>query len=225
MTYNNIGQALHEENALDQALTWYERAIQIDLDSARFRCNLASLLAEGEKYDEATVQYRLALRLDPDCAEAHCGLGGVRHEQGDLEQAQDHYRQALHCNPDLPAAHAALGQVREELGDMVAAESCWRTALRHDPRHTAAHAQLATMLRHTLPDEDLAALCQLRSDPDLSDARRSALQFGLAQVYDARGAYTEAAELLQQANVLAGAVRGNAARTMMPSRTPALWTV
>jgi tetratricopeptide (TPR) repeat protein len=206
MTYNNIGQALHEENALDQALTWYERAIQIDPDSARFRCNLASLLAEGEKYDEATVQYRLALRLDPDCAEAHCGLGGVRHEQGDLEQAQDHYRQALHCNPDLPAAHAALGQVREELGDMVAAESCWRTALRHDPRHTAAHAQLATMLRHTLPDEDLAALCQLRSDPDLSDARRSALQFGLAQVYDARGAYTEAAELLQQANVLAGAV-------------------
>ena len=130
----------------------------------------------------------------------------MRHEQGDLEQAQDHYRQALHCNPDLPAAHAALGQVREELGDMVAAESCWRTALRHDPRHTAAHAQLATMLRHTLPDEDLAALCQLRSDPDLSDARRSALQFGLAQVYDARGAYTEAAELLQQANVLAGAV-------------------
>ncbi len=206
MTYNNIGQALHEENALDQALTWYERAIQIDPDSARFRCNLASLLAEGEKYDEATVQYRLALRLDPDCAEAHCGLGGVRHEQGDLEQAQDHYRQALHCNPDLPAAHAALGQVREELGDLVAAESCWRTALRHDPRHTAAHAQLATMLRQTLPDEDLAALCQLRSDPDLSDARRSALQFGLAQVYDARGAYTEAAELLQQANVLAGAV-------------------
>ena len=206
MTYNNIGQALHEENALDQALTWYERAIQIDPDSARFRCNLASLLAEGEKYDEATVQYRLALRLDPDCAEAHCGLGGVRHEQGDLEQAQDHYRQALHCNPNLPAAHAALGQVREELGDLVAAESCWRTALRHDPRHTAAHAQLATMLRHTLPDEDLAALCQLRSDPDLSDARRSALQFGLAQVYDARGAYTEAAELLQQANVLAGAV-------------------
>jgi tetratricopeptide (TPR) repeat protein len=206
MTYNNIGQALHEENALDQALTWYERALQIDPDSARFRCNLASLLAEGEKYDEATVQYRLALRLDPAYAEAHCGLGGVRHEQGDLEQAQDHYRQALRCKPDLPAAHAALGQVREELGDMVEAESCWRTALRHDPRHTAAHAQLATMLRHKLPDEDLAALCQLRSDPDLSDARRSALQFGLAQVYDARGGYNEAAELLQQANLLAGAV-------------------
>jgi hypothetical protein len=31
----------------------------------------------------------------------------------------------------------------------------------------------------------------------------SALQFGLAQVHDARGAYTEAAELLRQANALA----------------------
>jgi tetratricopeptide (TPR) repeat protein len=206
MTYSNIGQALHEENALDQARTWYERALQIDPNSARFHCNLASLLAEGEKFDDATVRYHLALRLDPTYAEAHCGLGGLRHELGDLEQAQEHYRQALHCKPDLPAAHAALGQVREELGDLAEAESCWRTALRHDPRHTGAHAQLATMLRHKLPDEDLAALCQLRSDPDLSDARRSALQFGLAQVYDARGAYTFAAELLQQANLLAGAV-------------------
>ena len=42
--------------------------------------------------------------------------------------------------------------------------------------------------------------------PTCRTRRRSALQFGLAQVYDARGAYTEAAELLQQANVLAGAV-------------------
>ncbi|HEV3168626.1 MAG TPA: tetratricopeptide repeat protein [Isosphaeraceae bacterium] len=203
MTCNNIGQALQEENALDQARAWYGRALELDPDSARFHCNLASLLAEEEKYDEATARYRLALRLDPSYAEAHCGLGGVRHERGDLEQAQAHFREALHTKPDLPAAHAALGRAREELGDLAEAESCWRTTLRHDPRHAGAHAQLATMLRDKLPDADLAALCQLLSDTDLPDARRSALQFGLAQVHDARGAYSEAADLLRQANALA----------------------
>ncbi len=203
MTYNNMGQALQEENALDQAQACYERALEIDPDSARYHCNLASLLAEQEKYDEATARYRLALRLDPAYAEAHCGLGGVRHEQGDLEQAQAHYREALHFDSDLPTAHAALGQVREELGDLAAAERCWRTTLRHDPRHAFAHAQLATLLRDKLPDENLASLCQLLSEPDMPDARRSALQFGLAQVHDARGAYTEAADLLRQANGLA----------------------
>jgi tetratricopeptide (TPR) repeat protein len=206
MTYNNMGQALQEENALDEAHAWYERALQLDPSSARFHGNLAGLLAQQEKHDEATARYRLALRLDPAYADAHCGLGGVRHEQGDLEQAQAHYREALHANPDLPAAHAALGRVHEELGDFAEAESCWRTALRLDPRQAGASAQLATLLRDKLPDEDLAALGKLLADPDLPDARRSALQFGLAQAHDGRGAHAEAAELLRQANELALAV-------------------
>jgi tetratricopeptide (TPR) repeat protein len=206
MIYNNMAQAFQEENALDQAHAWYERALQLDPRSARFHGNLASLLAQQEKYDEAAARFRLALRLDPAYADAHWGLGGVRHEQGYLEEAQAHYREALHWNPELPAAHAALGRACEELGDLAAAESCWRTALRHDPRHAAAHAQLATLLRGKLPEEDLAALCKLLADPDLHDARRSALQFGLAQVHDARGGYAEAAELLRQANALALAV-------------------
>jgi tetratricopeptide (TPR) repeat protein len=206
MTYNNMGQALQEENALDEAHAWYDRALQLDPNSARFHGNLAGLLAQQERYDDATARYRLALRLDPAYAEAYCGLGGVRHEQGFLEQAQAHYREALQCDPGLPAAHAALGRAREELGDFAEAECCWRTALRHDPRHAGASAQLATLLRDKLPDDDLAALCQLLADPDLPDARRSALQFGLAQVHDARGNYTAAAELLPQANALVLAV-------------------
>jgi tetratricopeptide (TPR) repeat protein len=206
MTYNNMGQALQEENALDEAHAWYERALQLDPSSARFHGNLAGLLAQQEKYDEAADRYRLALRLDPAYAEAHCGLGGVRHEQGFLEQAQAHYREALQCDPGLPTAHAALGRAREELGNFAEAESCWRTALRLDPRQAGAHAQLATLLRDKLPDEDLTALCKLLADPDMPHARRSALQFGLAQVHDGRGAYAEAAELLEQANALALAV-------------------
>ena len=207
MTYNNMGQALQEENALDDALLWYQRAIQLDPGSARIHSNLASLLAEQEKYEDALSVYRRALELAPAYAEAHAGLGGVRHEQGQFAQAQAHYREALHHQPGLPAAHCALGTVREELGDFKDAENCWRTALRHDPRLTGAYAALATVLRAKLPDDDLAAMRGLLTDPDLHDARRGALHFGLAQTLDARGAYGEAAESLQQANALALAGR------------------
>jgi Tfp pilus assembly protein PilF len=203
MTYNNMGQALQEENALDDALAWYQRALQLDPNSGRIHCNLASLLAEQEKYEEAVARYDAALRLDPAYAEAHCGLGAVRHEQGNYAQAEAHQREALRLQPDLAAAHSALGMVREELGDFAEAERCWRTALRHDPRQAGAYAQLATLLRGKLPDEDLAGLRRLLADPDLNDARRSALHFGLAQALDARGAYAEAAESLRQANALA----------------------
>jgi tetratricopeptide (TPR) repeat protein len=203
MTYNNMGQALQEENSLDDALAWYRRALQLDPSSARIHTNLASLLAEQEKYEDALAVYRRALELDPAYAEAHCGLGSVRHEQGHFEQAQTHYREALHHNPELASAHCALGTVREELGDFKDAESCWRTALRHDPRLAGAYSALATLLRGKLADDDLTAMRQLLADPDLHDARRGALHFGLAQVLDACGAYDEAGKSLRQANALA----------------------
>jgi tetratricopeptide (TPR) repeat protein len=203
MTYNNMGQALQEENSLDDALAWYQRALQLDPNSARIHTNLASLLAEQEKDDDALAVYRRALELEPTYAEAHCGIGGVRHEQGHFEQAQTHYREALVHKPDLPAAHCALGTVREELGDFKDAESCWRTALRYDARLAGAYSALATLLRGKLPDDDLVAMRKLLANPDLHDGRRSALHFGLAQILDARGAYEEAAESLRQANALA----------------------
>jgi tetratricopeptide (TPR) repeat protein len=217
MTYNNMGQALQEENALDDARRWFDQAVQLEPDSARFQCNLAGLLTEQEQYGAAADGYRRALHLDPAYAEAHCGLGSLRHEQGSFAEAEAHYREALRCNPDLPAAHVALGRVREELGDTAEAERCWRTALLHDPRHAGAAAQLATLLRDRLPDEDLAALRNLLADPDLPEARRSALQFGLAQVRDARGAYAETGELLQQANALALAVARRRRQEYVPA--------
>jgi tetratricopeptide (TPR) repeat protein len=203
MTYNNMGQALQEENSLDDALAWYQRALELDPSSARIHTNAASLLAEQQKYDDALAGYHRALELDPSYAEAHCGLGGVRHEQGHFEEAQAHYREALVHKPDLPAAHCVLGTVREELGDFKDAESCWRTALQYDSRLAGAYSALATLLRGKLPDEDLAGMRQLLADPDLHDGRRCALHFGLAQVLDARGAYQEAADSLREANALA----------------------
>jgi tetratricopeptide (TPR) repeat protein len=202
MLYNNMGQALQEEGKLDEALAWYRRGLQHDPKSARLHCNMAGLLAEQERHDEAVAGYELALRLDPQYAEAHNGLGWVLHEQGRYEEAEGRYRDALRLKPDLAAAHCNLGTLREELSDFAAAESCFREALRHDPRQAGAWSQLATMLRGRLPEDDLAALRRLLADPDLTDAKRALLHFGLAEVLDAREEYPEAAEHLRHANAL-----------------------
>ena len=51
-----------------------------------------------------------------------------------------------------------LGRLHEELGDMAEAEAAFRTALKLQPAFALPHARLATLLRHKLPDDDLAAL-------------------------------------------------------------------
>jgi tetratricopeptide (TPR) repeat protein len=202
LTYCNMGQALQEEGKLDDAVAWYEKGLQLEPDSARVYCNLASALEEQEKHEEAAARYEMALRFDPGYAEAHNGLGFVRHEQGHFEEAKARYREALRLQPDLASAHGNLGTVLEELNEFDAAQHCFREALRHDPNHAGAYAQIATMLRGKLPEADLAAMRQLLADPQLSEGKRSALHFGLAQVHDAQGVYDEAAEHLSHANAL-----------------------
>lgn len=202
ITYNNMGQALQEEGQLDEALAWYQRALQRDPNSARILTNMASLFEELERHDEAIAHYELALRLEPEYAEAYCGLGWVRHEQGQFSEAMPLYRRALELRPDLAGGYCNLGTLLEELSDFPEAERCLREALRLDPSHSGALAQLATLLRGKLPEADQAAMLHLVADPNLSAPKRTALDYSLALVLDAKGAYDQAAEHLRHANAL-----------------------
>jgi tetratricopeptide (TPR) repeat protein len=203
MLYNNMGQALQEQGQLDDALVWYQRGLEVEPTLARLHGNLGSALAEQERYAEAITCYETALRFDPNDAEAHNGLGWIWHEQARYEDAQERYHSAMRLKPDFAPAHCNLGAVREELSDFAEAERCFREALLHDPGQAGAWNQLAALLRGKLPDTDLAAMRRLLADPGLTDARRAALHFGLAQVLDSRKDYAEAGEHLCRANSLA----------------------
>ena len=77
-----------------------------------------------------------------------------------------------------------------------------RDALKCDARHPGALARLATRLRGKLDPVDEAAIASLLADPALPVEPRIHLQFGLAQVLDARGDFDAAAKLTIEANHL-----------------------
>jgi Tfp pilus assembly protein PilF len=202
MVHNNIGQALQEEGRLEEAVNWYAQALHMQPNVARFHTNLGSVLAEQENYDQALAHYQQAIRLDPKYAEAYNGIGFIHHELGRYDEAKRWYEQAIALKPDLAAAHCNLGTVQEEMGDFATSLATFRTVLRHDPRHTGALAALATSLRGKLPEPDLAAMRDLLADPLVSESKRCGLHFGLAQVLDACGDYSAAAEQLAQGNAI-----------------------
>jgi tetratricopeptide (TPR) repeat protein len=109
---------------------------------------------------------------------------------------------AIQIKPGLAAAQCNLGIILEEQGDFAGAESYFRSAITSDFRYAAAHAELANLLRARLPVADLEAQQQLLLDASLTREQLAALHFGLAQVFDARGAYAEAAEHSSVANAL-----------------------
>lgn len=217
LAHGNMGQVLQEDGSLAEAVTWYRQALDLDGNSARLHCFLASACEEQEDYQQAIVGYETALRLDPDYAEAYNGLGWVRHEQGHFDDALKLYRTALSLRADYPSAECNLGMLLIELGDFTAGETTFRGLLARRPNHSGARSQLAILLRGKLPEADLLATQQLLHDPNLNDARRVGLHFGLAQVHDARGEFAESAEHLHRGNALALSQRQKSGLTYEPA--------
>src|SRR5262249_48594751 len=88
-----------------------------------------------------------------------------------------------------------------ELGHLAEAEQAARDAIRCDPQNGGSYASLAALLRHRLPDEDLAQMRRLASTV-VRKNRLLPLHFGLAQALDGEGEFAEAAEHAARGNAM-----------------------
>ena len=201
----NIGNALKEQGKLDRAVASYRKALDLKPDDADTLSNLAETLQEAEKPDEALACGRRAVELQPENADAHNRLGHVLKAGGKLDEALRCFRRALELRPAFVECLGSLGSLLEEQGDLAGAEDAFRAALRHNPRAAFSLYKLAEVRRGKIDDRELADQRQLLADPDLTEAQRFLLHFGVAQVLNARGEYAAAAEHLVQANSLQAA--------------------
>ncbi len=198
----NLANVLSMMGNLDEARRHYVEALRLNPSSAATHSNLGNVLSMMGNLDEARQHCVQALRLNPSLAAAHCNLGRVLSMMGNLDEARRHFVEALRLNPSFVEVHDNLGSLRVKLNDLKGAEESFRTSLRYDPNGVGAWEKLATWLRSTLSDDDLEAMRRLVANPALPKEKRASLHFALAQVFDARKLYAQAAEHLLHANAL-----------------------
>jgi TolB-like protein/DNA-binding winged helix-turn-helix (wHTH) protein/Flp pilus assembly protein TadD len=76
-----------ELGSLDQAVTLYEQAVELDPLRTDFRSGLGYLLYVAGRYDEAEAELQKALELNPLAPRVHFSLGKVFIAEGKLQQA------------------------------------------------------------------------------------------------------------------------------------------
>ena len=199
----SLALTLQLEGRWDDALPWFRRAIEIRPGSTDYLALLAEAEVDREHYEEAIDCYQKIIERDPGDATAHNAIGWLLLEEGQLDLSAEHLRTALRMQPDLMVANVSLGSLHEKMGDFTAAEACFRTAVDDEAARSHALARLAMLLRGKLPDDDCKAIEERLADSNASDPARLNLFFGLANVWDARGRYAEAAACARQANALA----------------------
>ena len=105
-----------EAVATDQAISAYERALDLDAAHADASLNLGRLLHEAGELEAAEARYRAAASADPEGARPLYNLGVVLEDRGRAADAIDAYRGALSVDPGLAAAHFNVSRLLEAAG-------------------------------------------------------------------------------------------------------------
>jgi tetratricopeptide (TPR) repeat protein len=203
---HNLGRVLATQFRRTQAIERYREAIRLAPDVAEYHLSLGRAFHVQGKPEEAVKCYRRALELKPDYADAQADLAVVLTLLGKPEEAAACMQEALRLKPHFPEAYCNLGEAQAEMGDFAGAEASHRQAARLDPFYTAL---VAFVLGGRLPDADLEILRQqIQSVPaDKNEPTVYALHARLAQVYDARKDYAQAAKHAAQANAIDKIIR------------------
>lgn len=109
--FRALGQQAAKDGRYDQAVDFYQRAIQLD-PTPETCFNLGLALRRQSKWEEAGKAYEKAVRLDPKFAKAWLNLGYVHLHQDRLAEARQAFERALACEPGYDNALSALKELK-----------------------------------------------------------------------------------------------------------------
>jgi tetratricopeptide (TPR) repeat protein len=111
------GSDLEYDDAPEEAMAAYRRALELDASLPDAHLNLGRLLHELGETAEAESHYRQALAVRPDDATAAYNLGVALQDLGRLRDAAKAYETALVSEPGYADAHYNLAGIYEKLGE------------------------------------------------------------------------------------------------------------
>jgi len=144
-----LGQKFIEQNQWGQALTEFQRAVQLLPDSAAYQYQLGwAIYRMGGDLAQAAQALQRAAELDPKAMWPYLVLSQMRREQGLLEEAMAWAEAAAERAPDDPLPLVYRAQALIEAGEYAQAEAALQQALAKDSDLGAATFWLGVVQWH-----------------------------------------------------------------------------
>ncbi len=155
--YNNYLQGKYfftkrSKEDLQKAISYFEKAVQIDPGFARAWVGLSSThaaqadrsyISGKEGYGQARLEAEKALQMDPNSAEAYVAIGWIKRSfDWDWAGADAAYRRALELEPDNAIGIRGKAGLESTLGRFDEAIQLDKQALKVDPLRISAHNNL-----------------------------------------------------------------------------------
>ena len=97
-----LANYLANTGKLNDAIPWYEKAIELAPDNAAIRLDFARSLSTGEMHGDAELQYKKAIELDPTDPQAYFYLGELYYNMSPQRtvDAINMYEKTIDVGPD-----------------------------------------------------------------------------------------------------------------------------
>ena len=154
----------------DQAVTLYERAIELDPKDAYSYNGWGWALSEQGKYADAIAKYRKAIELDPKYVLPYNNWGNALAEQGKHDEAIAKYRKAIELDPENAYPYAGWGDALRGQGKYTDAIAKYQKAIELDPENAYPYAGWGDVLRGQGRYADAIAEYQKANELDPKDA-------------------------------------------------------
>ncbi|NES03667.1 MAG: tetratricopeptide repeat protein [Okeania sp. SIO2F4] len=142
-TNYSLGQSLAKLEKLEEAITCYRTAIEIDPYFTEAYYSLANILVKQNQPEAAITLYKKAIRIQPNLWKAHHNLANLLQEIGDLEAAVNIYNQSIKLNPKFSWSYHNLGETLVKQEKWLEAISAYRQAIQLNSNSPWSYFNLA----------------------------------------------------------------------------------
>src|ERR1035437_1649015 len=129
IAHNNLGVTLLQKGKVAEAITHFQKALQIKPGYVEAQINIGNALRKLGSVDDAITYSQMALQGKPDSVEANNNLGATLLLNGKADEAIIHCQKALQIKPDYVEAHINLGNALLQKGNVDEAIAQYQNAL------------------------------------------------------------------------------------------------
>jgi len=145
--YNILGAIFADENKLEEAVNYHQKAIKINPSYAEGYNNLAIALQKLKRLDEAINNYKIALRLKPNFTQVYNNLATALKYLNKFDEALINCKKAIDLRPDFADAHNNLGTILKDLNRMEESCECFNKAIKLKTNYAEAYYNLGIVLK------------------------------------------------------------------------------
>lgn len=130
----NRGYALDKLRFINEAISEFQKAKNLDPELFPARINLAIMFIKTDQYDNAINELEKAIEIDPKNADAHYNLGICYNQNMQYKEAIREFKIAIKLNPSCKEAHVNLGRIFDDRNQLDPAITEYEKALKIDSK-------------------------------------------------------------------------------------------